>query len=397
MHSRKAIAPLRKAEFEKKIADGVNQKLTVGNGLYLHVRDGSSLWVIQYRDGESHRARSLGTYPEVSLNAARQKREAFAVERREKRIPRRGLAVINSAAPAREPVKADEDEIKPKRFADVIEEFLTINIPQWKPDSTEARKYRLLKTGALGKMWTDEIKPAHVKTELQSRWGHALASAEKYRMRTLKVMSYAMADHFRTPGQNPADKEIMKHLIAAAPKSKPHKPMPSAAVPAFMAELVADGSPEARALAFLILTASRTGNVIEADWSEIKGNVWTIPAAQMKEKENGDHRMPLSPAALALLGKPRKSGRIFGDLPHDALNDKLNELRPDDGFTVHGLRTTFKGDWALKAGYPLEKREMALHHAVSEASVAAYKLPHSELYTVIIDMMQAWSDFATAR
>jgi integrase len=189
----------------------------------------------------------------------------------------------------------------------------------------------------------------------------------------------------------------MKHLIAAAPKSKPHKPMPSAAVPAFMAELVADGSPEARALAFLILTASRTGNVIEADWSEIKGNVWTIPAAQMKEKENGDHRMPLSPAALALLGKPRKSGRIFGDLPHDALNDKLNELRPDDGFTVHGLRTTFKGDWALKAGYPLEKREMALHHAVSEASVAAYKLPHSELYTVIIDMMQAWSDFATAR
>jgi hypothetical protein len=51
----------------------------------------------------------------------------------------------------------------------------------------------------------------------------------------------------------------------------------------------------------------------------------------------------------------------------------------------------------LKAGYPLEKREMALHHAVSEASVAAYKLPHSELYTVIIDMMQSWSDFATAR
>src|ERR1700679_830914 len=126
MHSRKAIAPLSKAEFEKKIADGVNQKLTVGNGLYLHVRDGSSLWVIQYRDGESHRARSLGTYPEVSFNAARQKREGFAVERREKRVPRRGLAVTNSAPPAREPVKADEDEIKPKRFADVIEEFLTI-------------------------------------------------------------------------------------------------------------------------------------------------------------------------------------------------------------------------------------------------------------------------------
>jgi hypothetical protein len=68
----------------------------------------------------------------------------------------------------------------------------------------------------------------------------------------------------------------------------------------------------------------------------------------VKEKVNGECRIPLTPAALALLG-PRKSGRIFDELPHDALDDKLKELRPDpmvpmpngqpDALaTVHGFR-----------------------------------------------------------
>jgi hypothetical protein len=388
-------------------ATGEPAKLKAGGSLYLWLRpaprpehgDGSALWIHHYREGASMRTRSLGSYPDISLFGARKARENFSAERRGARIERRGLAVRLTAEPAREPEKAedDADKITRMRFADVIETFLVVNIPQWKPDSSEPAKYRKLKAGTLGKMWTDDIKSAHVETELRTRWGHALASAEKYRMRILKVMSYAVAKKFRTAGQNPADKDIMSHLIPAAPKSTPHKPMPSADVPAFVAELVADGSNEARALAFLILTITRTAEARDADWSEVKGNVWTIPAARMKEPDNGDHRIPLTAAALALLGKPRKSGRIFGDLPHDALIEKLTELRPDDGFTVHGMRTAFRGDWSLKAGYTLELREMALAHAVSEASKAAYKLPPAELYTVRIPMTQSWSDFAMGR
>jgi integrase len=117
----------------------------------------------------------------------------------------------------------------------------------------------------------------------------------------------------------------------------------------------------------------------------------------MKEAKNGDHRVWLSPAALALLGKPKKSGPIFGDLPHDALIEKLRELRPGSGYTVHGFRTTFRGDWALRARYPVEEREMALAHKVGDAVRQAYSLPPEELYTVLIPMRQAWSDFAVSQ
>ena len=57
----------------------------------------------------------------------------------------------------------------------------------------------------------------------------------------------------------------------------------------------------ARALEFLILTAARTGEVIGARWSEIDllDKTWTVPAARMKAHR--EHRVPLSPRALAIL------------------------------------------------------------------------------------------------
>jgi integrase len=394
MHSRKPIEPLSKKQFDEAIAKGVNQKLTVGNGLYLHVRDGSSLWIIQFRDGASHRARSLGTYPEVSLNAARRAREDFAVERRRSRVPRRGLAVINSAEPASEP-KTVPATVKRMRFADVVEGFL-LNAPAvagWKTKTKEPPKYRKLKDGALGKLWADEITTADVEAELRKRWGHALASADKYRMRIKAVCDYARAKGFRDrDAVNPANNDDLKNLIAKPPKSVPHPSMPVAEVPAFMRELAADGSNEARALAFLIHTVARTSEARDVDWREIKGNVWTIPGGldDRSMKEGEEHSVPLSPAALALLGKPKKSGRIFGQLPHDALDDKLKEYRELGTATVHGFRASFN-DWAENAGYPKSLWGRALAHAVGDTTERAYN--RAKRIEERRPMMVAWSDF----
>ena len=57
----------------------------------------------------------------------------------------------------------------------------------------------------------------------------------------------------------------------------------------------------ARALEFLILTATRTGEVVGARWEEIdlQLQTWTITAARMKGGK--EHRVPLSPRALELL------------------------------------------------------------------------------------------------
>ena len=63
----------------------------------------------------------------------------------------------------------------------------------------------------------------------------------------------------------------------------------------------------ARALEFLVLTAGRTNEVLGARWSEIDmaKAVWTIPGARMKAGK--EHRVPLSPAALAILGRSSRT------------------------------------------------------------------------------------------
>ena len=62
-------------------------------------------------------------------------------------------------------------------------------------------------------------------------------------------------------------------------------------------------SVSARALEFLILTASRSQEVRNAAWSEIdlQRNLWIVPADRMKAGR--EHLVPLSTAAISLLGK----------------------------------------------------------------------------------------------
>jgi integrase len=380
-----AINPLSKAQFEKAIT-GLDQKLAVGNGLYYHARGGSSLWVLQYREGQSFRARSLGSYPELSLYAARQAREAFAVARRTGRIERRGLAVIATAAPASEPVT-----VKRQRFADVLDGYLAVNAPGWKDTNRDnhVEKYRCLLATPLASLWINEITTADIETAFKPM---TPGVAESHRMRVKLILDYAAAKGLRDKLiPNPAAKDILKHLIASAPKSKPHAAMPSEKVPALIAALVADGSPAARALAFLILTAARTGEVRGARWEEIKGNVWTVPASRMKELV--EHSVPLSPAALALLGEPKASGPIFPGLAERAINTKL-KATGGNGFTVHGFRACFSGDWAAKAGYSLELRDRALAHKVGGDVTSRYN--RDTLLDQRRELMSAWSKFCTA-
>jgi integrase len=367
------------------IAKGESAKLRDGGSLYLWLRGGSALWLYHYREGQAMRTRSLGSYPDMTPNAARRARNQFAATRERLPIERRGLAVRATSEPARVPEKA---ATKRQRFAEVLESYLALNAPQWKGDKQE-RRYRLLLKTKLGAMWVDEITTADVETTLKPM---TLATADKNRMMIKLVLDYASAKDFRDRSiPNPAAVEIMRHLIPAPRKAKSHEAMPSEKVPALFAELVADGSPAARALAFLILTAARTAEARDADWSEIRGNVWIIPGERMKE--GVEHRVPLTKPALALLGKPQKSGRIFGKLGHRALDNKF-KANGGNGYTTHGFRATFSGDWAAKEGYSLELRDRALAHKVGNDVSGRYN--RDTLLEQRRRMMTAWSRFCTS-
>lgn len=161
----------------------------------------------------------------------------------------------------------------------------------------------------------------------------------------------------------------------------------------------------ARALEFLILTASRTNEVIGdkrigkagVTWQEIdlQRKVWTVPADRMKSGKQ--HKVPLTDAAVDLLkgmeqGKPDQL--IFpgpkGDIPS---NNFLSALlkRMDQPVTAHGFRSTFK-DWAREyTAYADEVSELALAHVNSDATRAAYA--RSELIDKRRLLMADWEQY----
>lgn len=361
------------------------RKHSDGGGLYLQVAAaGQGSWVVRF--GE--RWKSLGPVDEIDADAARELHAAMKGEKRAGRDPLATLAAETETKKA----AAVAEKAAAATFGSLIEPYLALNAPAWKGGVAghEAGQYRKTLAGPLSALSAAAITSADVQKHLEQ---FPPARADKVRMRVMQLISYAVAKGIRPDGENPARKEVMKFLVPAAPKSKPHASMPVAEVPAFFGKLIADGSADARALGFAILTVARTAEARDARWEEIAGSVWTIPGGidERSMKESVEHSVPLSPQALALLGKPKKSGRVFGDLAHDALIDKVKELGGD--YTTHGMRTSFTG-WAKKNGYSKDLRDKALAHAVGTKTDQAYD--REELVEERKPMMLAWADFCTA-
>jgi integrase len=151
----------------------------------------------------------------------------------------------------------------------------------------------------------------------------------------------------------------------------------------------------ARALEFTILTAARSGEVLDATWSEINLNeaVWTVPAARMKSGK--EHRVPLAPASIALLQGLYTDGsdNVFIGLSPKSMRRALAQLGKN-GLTVHGFRSAFR-DWAAeRTNYPNHVVEMALAHAVGDSVEAAYR--RGDLFDKRRKLMQAWSEFCAS-
>jgi integrase len=138
----------------------------------------------------------------------------------------------------------------------------------------------------------------------------------------------------------------------------------------------------ALSLEFLILTASRTGEVRFATWDEIEGDVWVIPGERMKAGK--EHRVPLSLRATQILLTMRDSGSIKyvfpghsiakgGHLSNGVFLAIMKKLPQYCEYTPHGFRSTFR-DWASETtGFANETIELALAHVISNKTEAAYR------------------------
>jgi integrase len=164
-----------------------------------------------------------------------------------------------------------------------------------------------------------------------------------------------------------------------------------------MADLRSRDALAARALELLILTATRTQEVLGAQWPEVdfETTVWTIPPERMKmEKE---HRVPLSPRAVAILKTLHESridqwvfpgGKAGKPLSNMALLVLLRRMERSD-ITAHGFRSTFR-DWASETtSFPHEVCEAALAHGIRDRAEAAYR--RGDLFEKRRRLMEAWA------
>jgi integrase len=181
-----------------------------------------------------------------------------------------------------------------------------------------------------------------------------------------------------------------------------HKALNYDELPLLMAELRQLEGTTARALEFLILTATRTAEVLGAVWGEIDLDDarWEIPAERMKGRK--PHSVPLSPPAVALLHQlPREPGnphlfigRPGGGLSKMALFNFLRERLASAGeITVHGFRATFSTYCYEQTSHANHTIELALAHSVGNEAEKAYR--RSSMYDKRRKLMEQWAKFCS--
>lgn len=168
-----------------------------------------------------------------------------------------------------------------------------------------------------------------------------------------------------------------------------------------MSSLSEQNGTAALALRFTILTAARTSEVTGATWVEVdlKAKVWTIPGKRMKAAR--EHRVPLSPAALAVLSNMRTpdakaehylfpGGKTGKGLSNMAMAATLRRMKRGD-LTVHGFRSSFR-DWCAEmSAAPREVAEAALAHTLRDKVEAAYQ--RGDMLDRRAKLMGEWSEF----
>jgi integrase len=284
-------------------------------------------------------------------------------------------------------------------FKSVAETYIGSNEASWR---TETHRQQWRNTLAsyvypvIGELPVADIGTAHVLTILEPIWQGKPETASRIRGRIETVLDAAKARGYRD-GENPARwrGHIQQILPARSRLSRGHhKAMSYEALPAFVAQLREREAMAALALEFVILTASRTSEVLGATWSEIdlEKAIWTIPANRMKAGK--EHRVPLSPRVVEILEhvKPLNKLNLFpsdegSKLSTMAMAMLLRRMKQD--CTVHGFRSAFR-DWAAECtGFSHEVCEMALAHVIGNKAEAAYR--RGDLFEKRRKLMEAWA------
>lgn len=380
-HPEKALSSVR----VKNITDP--GRYADGNGLYLVVDpSGAKRWILRIVIQRKRRDIGLGGLSVVSLAEARDQAREFRAVARAGGNP---LADRNRSRQL-------------PTFAEVARLVYEQRKHAWKNSKHQAQWLKSLEIHVfpeVGDMRVDQVGTSDVLRVLSPIWTKTPETARRIKQRIGMIFDWAKAAGYRE-GDNPID-GLSNALVKQKNEGRHFAAMPYVDVPVFVQKMRTFNAAMAAKLAFefLILTAARTSEVLQAEFAEIdlKQAVWTVPAARMKA--NKVHRVPLVPRCVEILTQVRS---MFPDaavlfpgrsdrLPLSNMAFLMMLRREGYEVTAHGFRSAFR-DWAAECtNFPREVCEMALAHTVQNKVEAAYR--RGDLLDKRRDLMIAWSDY----
>ncbi|WP_216154238.1 site-specific integrase [Polynucleobacter sp. JS-Safj-400b-B2] len=390
-------------------------------GLYLRVFEGadgpSRSWLYRFTSPVSgkRRAMGLGSVEICSLANARQKSLGL------RRAIFDGIDPIDQRQEKKLGVK--ESDLNSITFQEAANRCIKTKEAEWSNSKRKDQWVSTINTYALpiiGKMRVDQITTTHLvkllKQEIKKKsgevegtfWKVRTETATRVRQRIEVILDWCKA-HKYISGDNPARYQgALCHLLPKANKIKKvahHPALPFNRIGEFISDLRTHTGYSALALELLILTATRTSEVIEAKWSEfdLEAKVWIIPADRMKAGK--EHRVPLNRRAMEILGQlktTRVNSYLFPSSLHKeralsnmALLSMMRKMPKYADFVPHGFRSTFR-DWAAETTeYSNETVELALAHTIQNKVEAAYR--RQDQLEKRVCLMSDWEGFIEKR
>ena len=349
-----------------------------GNGLYISFSSlGRGKWSFRYTFNKKQREMGLGSFPDVSLFEARQ----HALSKKQ--------LLSKKIDPIDEKNRVEVlRQQQSKKFSDIARLYIeTKKKPEWTNNKSEQQWINTINTYAspiLDKKPLVDINRDDIISVLYPIWSNKTETARRLQQRLFLIFAFAKIREWYI-NDNPASwKEHLSLVLSDPYKIHTVRHFPSlhfSKIANFYEDLYQFEHLSAYALRFLILTATRTKEVIEAKFDEfdLQRKMWTIPAEKMKVRK--EHKVPLSEEAIKIIEFMKRKHNheyvfhnqaIGKHMSNGAMLVFLKKQFPHQSITVHGFRATFR-DWAEETGnYSHHAIEFCLAHQLPNKVEKAY-------------------------
>ena len=380
-------------------AEAKTKRYSDSGGLYLNVTaSGSKSWVQRVQVNRSRKDIGLGSYPSVSLAVARVR----AAENNER--------ISHGRDPVSSKAYKTTNSTRSKRVGPTFEEIALrfhkrTSESRWAENTAKnwLLKFNKHYAATLGPRPIDTLTYDDFARVIEPYYDSSFETYKRLIMIGRQVMEWAHR------GAIIKDNPIAYYRKDARPKAQAvtnRKALHYSDVGDALRTMDDSTSYTTTKLAFrfIVLTAVRVSEGLQADWSEIDldNAVWTVPADRTKGRK--PHRVSLSSQAEDVLAQAMKitggQGAIFPSMVKESnvyMQRNVMTVRLKNlgiAATMHGFRSSFRDYVQENVPASFKAMEYCLaHYSESNGAVAAY------LRTDLLDqrrpIMQAWADYVS--